>query len=380
MARDLPIFLLAAGGTGGHMFPAEALARELLGRGAHVELATDRRGHAFGDQLPEVPVHRVHAAAPGAGFLGKLKAGLVMGRGLLQCGALLRHLRPDAVVGFGGYPSVPAVYAAAQAKIPVLLHEQNAVLGRANRMLVPGAQRIATAFPEVSGVKPDHRSKIVRTGNPVRPAIGAQRGGAYVPPGADGPVRLLIMGGSQGARVFSEVVPAALARLPEGLRARIHLSQQCRPEDLEEVRAAYAGAGLASADLQSFFRDVPERMAGCHLAITRSGASTVAELTCIGRPAILVPYPHAMDDHQTANARAVEQAGAAWLVPQPALTADSLADRLTDLLAHPDNLASAAAAAHAWGMDDAATRLADAVYALADIPTDPPTDATEAAE
>ncbi|NYZ15720.1 undecaprenyldiphospho-muramoylpentapeptide beta-N-acetylglucosaminyltransferase [Azospirillum sp. RWY-5-1] len=380
MARDLPIFLLAAGGTGGHMFPAEALARALLGRGAHVELVTDRRGHAFGDQLPEVPVHRVHAAAPGAGFLGKLKAGLVMGRGLLQSGALIRHLRPDAVVGFGGYPSVPAVYAAAQAKVPVLLHEQNAVLGRANRLLVPGAARIATAFPEVSGVKPAHRAKIIRTGNPVRPPIAAQRHAAYQPPAADGPVRLLVMGGSQGARVFSEVVPAALARLPESLRARIHLSQQCRPEDLEEARAAYAGIGLGSVDLQSFFRDVPERMAGCHLAITRSGASTVAELTCIGRPAILVPYPHAMDDHQTANARAVVDAGAGWLVPQPAFVADALADRLTDLLVHPDNLAVAAAAAHAWGMDDAAGRLADAVYALADIPTEPPTDATEAAE
>lgn len=380
MTRDLPIFLLAAGGTGGHMFPAEALARALLGRGAHVELVTDRRGHAFGDQLPEVPVHRVHAAAPGAGFLGKLKAGLVMGRGLLQSGALIRHLRPDAVVGFGGYPSVPAVYAAAQAKVPVLLHEQNAVLGRANRLLVPGARRIATAFPEVSGVKPDHRAKIIRTGNPVRPPIAAQRNAAYQPPAADGPVRLLVMGGSQGARVFSEVVPKALARLPEGLRARIHLSQQCRPEDLEEVRAAYAGVGLGSVDLQSFFRDVPERMAGCHLAITRSGASTVAELTCIGRPAILVPYPHAMDDHQTANARAVVDAGAGWLVPQPAFVADALADRLTDLLVHPDNLAVAAAAAHAWGMDDAAGRLADAVYALADIPIEPPTDATEAAE
>lgn len=358
--HDKPI-VLAAGGTGGHFFPAEALARELLARGRKVALVTDKRGQAFGDSLPEVPVHRIRASAPGSGLIAKMKAAWQMGLGLLSANALMRHLEPAAVVGFGGYPSVPTVYAAAQARVPVLLHEQNAVLGRANRMLIAAAKRLAVAFPEITAVKDDHRAKIVRTGNPVRPAIAAKRGAPYQAPTTDGAIRILVMGGSQGARVFSEVIPAALGKLPEALRARIHLAQQCRPEDLETARAAYAGMGLGGLELESFFRDVPERLAGCHLALTRAGASTIAELTCIGRPALLVPYPHAMDDHQTANARQLAAAGAAWLMPQTDFTADALAARLTALLGSPDALATAAAAAHDWGMADAASRLADAV-------------------
>lgn len=368
MAKSLsekPI-VLAAGGTGGHFFPAEALARELLARGRKVELVTDKRGQAFGDGLPEVPVHRIRSAAPGGSLLAKIKAGWQMGLGLLAANALMRHLEPAAVVGFGGYPSVPTVYAAAQARVPVLLHEQNAVLGRANRMLVAAAKRLAVAFPEITAVKDNHRSKIVRTGNPVRPAIAAKRDAAYQAPSADGPIRILVMGGSQGARVFSEVIPAALGRLPANLRARIHLAQQCRPEDLEAARAAYAGMALGGLELESFFRDVPERLAGCHLAITRAGASTIAELTCIGRPALLVPYPHAMDDHQTANAKQLASAGASWLMPQTDFTADALAARLTDLLGSPDALAKGAEAAWAWGMADAARRLADAVLDMID--------------
>ncbi|MGQ9365409.1 undecaprenyldiphospho-muramoylpentapeptide beta-N-acetylglucosaminyltransferase [Azospirillum sp. ST 5-10] len=364
--------VLAAGGTGGHMFPAEALARALLARGRSVTLVTDKRGQAF-DTLPEVAVHRIHAASPGSGLIGKLKAGWLMGLGLLGAGALLRHLEPAAVVGFGGYPSVPTVYAAANARIPALLHEQNAVLGRANRMLVAGARRLAVAFPEMAGLRERDRAKLVHTGNPVRPAVAAKRAAPYATPTADGPLHLLVMGGSQGARVFSEVVPAALARLPAELRARIRLAQQCRPEDLEGVRAATAGLGLGGVTLESFFRDVPERLAGTHLAITRAGASTIAELTCVGRPALLVPYPFATDDHQTANARQVADAGAAWHLPQPAFTAQALADRLGSLLGDPDSLARAAAASHAWGRADAAERLADAVLSLV---SDPGTAAT----
>ncbi|HYD66794.1 undecaprenyldiphospho-muramoylpentapeptide beta-N-acetylglucosaminyltransferase [Azospirillum sp.] len=356
--------VLAAGGTGGHIFPAEALARELLARGRAVTLVTDKRGHAFGDALPEVAVHRIHAASPAGGIVGKLTAALRMGMGFLQASALLRHLEPAAVVGFGGYPSVPTVYAAGQARIPALLHEQNAVLGRANRMLAGSARRLAVAYPEISGVRDADRGKIVPTGNPVRPAVAAMRGAPYEAPTADGPVRILVMGGSQGARVFSEVLPAAVAALPANLRARLHLSQQCRPEDLEAVRAAYRDLGLGSVELESFFRDVPQRLAACHLAITRAGASTVAELTCIGRPAILVPYPFATDDHQTANARAVAAAGAAWPIPQPEFTAEAVAARLTALLERPDDLARAAQAAHAWGTAEAAARLADAVLAM----------------
>ena len=353
--------ILAAGGTGGHFFPAEALARELLARGEAVALVTDKRGQAFGDSLPEVTVHRIRSAAPGGNLLAKMNAAWQMGLGLLGANALMRHLKPAAVVGFGGYPSVPTVYAAAQARVPVMLHEQNAVLGRANRMLAAAARRIAVAFPEVAAVKAEHRPRLVRTGNPVRPAVAAQRDAAYAVPAPGGPVRILVMGGSQGARVFSEVIPEALGRLPADLRARIHLAQQCRPEDLEAARAAYAGMGLGGLELESFFRDVPDRLAACHLAITRAGASTIAELTCIGRPAILVPYPHAMDDHQTANARQLAAAGAAWVMAQPDFTADALAARLTELLESPDALTAAARAAHGWGMADAARRLANAV-------------------
>lgn len=356
--------VLAAGGTGGHMFPAEALARELLARGRAVTLVTDRRGHAFGDNLPEVPVHRIRAASPGNGIVGKLTAALQMGLGLLEARALMRSLRPAAVVGFGGYPSVPTVYAAIHAKIPALLHEQNAVLGRANRMLIAGAKRLAVAFTGVTRIDKGDCAKILRTGNPVRPAIAARRATPYAPLTGNGPIRLLVMGGSQGARVFSDVIPQALASLPEPTRAHIHLSQQCRPEDLEAARQALSGLGLGGLELQSFFRDVPDRLASCHLAITRAGASTIAELTCVGRPAILVPYPHATDDHQTANARQLAEAGAAWLVAQPDFTARTLAARLTALLAEPDTLATAAAAARRWGTADAASSLADAVLAM----------------
>lgn len=362
--------MLAAGGTGGHFFPAEALARELLDRGHAVTLVTDRRGQAFGGALEQIPVHRIRSAPPGAGFISKAKAAVTMGIGLLQARALMRHLTPAAVVGFGGYPSVPTVFAAVHSNVPTLIHEQNAVLGRANRMLAPGVRRLAVAFPEVSGLRDADRAKLVRTGNPVRPSVAALRDAGYQPPGADAgaddPIRLFVMGGSQGARVLSEVLPDAITRLPAALRARLHLSQQCRPEDLDGVRAAYAGAGLAGLDLESFFHDVPQRLASCHLAVTRAGASTVAELTCIGRPALLVPYPHAMDDHQTANARQLDAAGAAWMMPQPDFTAGAVAERLAALLAAPDTLSNAAAAAHAWGAADAASRLADAVIALAE--------------
>ncbi|AWK87515.1 undecaprenyldiphospho-muramoylpentapeptide beta-N-acetylglucosaminyltransferase [Azospirillum thermophilum] len=363
-AGSAKTIILAAGGTGGHFFPAEALARELLARGRTVTLVTDRRGQAFGDGLPEVPVHRIRAASPAGGIAGKLKGGLQLLLGILEARALLRRLDPAAVVGFGGYPSVPTVFAAGQARLPVLLHEQNAVLGRANRMLMQSARRLATAFAEVAAVGQKDRAKIVRTGNPVRPAVAARRDTPYEVPAADGPLRILVMGGSQGARVFSEVMPQALALLPAELRARIHLSQQCRPEDLEAARAALSALGLGGLDLQSFFRDVPERLAACHLAVTRAGASTIAELTCIGRPAVLVPYPHATDDHQTANARQLAAAGAAWLVPQPDFTPQALAAQLAGLLSDAPALARAAAAARGWGTDAAAANLADAVLAM----------------
>jgi UDP-N-acetylglucosamine--N-acetylmuramyl-(pentapeptide) pyrophosphoryl-undecaprenol N-acetylglucosamine transferase len=372
--RRPPFVLLAAGGTGGHIFPAEALAGALRRRGVRVELATDRRGGSYGGGLAEVPAHFVRSATPGRGVWGKVKAGLTLLQGLMQARVLVGNLDPDLVVGFGGYPSVPTVYAAALAKKPVLLHEQNAVLGRANRLLMGSAQRIAVAFPGVGRGRLELEAKLIRTGNPVRPAVAARRGAPYEPPRAGGPVRLFVMGGSQGAKIFSTVVPEALARLPAELRGRIAISQQARADDLDTARAGLEPLGLAAFETAAFFADVPERLEACHLAITRAGASTIAELTCIGRPAILVPYPHAMDDHQTANARAVADAGGAWLMPQSALTAESLAERLSALLADPDALTAAAAAARDWGTDQAAERLADAVHDL--LATTPRREAT----
>lgn len=364
----LPPIVLAAGGTGGHMFPAEALARALQARGRAVVLITDRRGGSFSDTLPEVATHRIQAGGSGGGLWGKLKAAVALLIGYGQARQLLRMIAPAAVVGFGGYASAPTVYAAHARRLPVLLHEQNAVLGRANRLLVGRADRLATAFPEVAGLRPADRSKLVLTGNPVRPAIAALADQPYPLPEPGGPLRLLVTGGSQGARVFSEVVPAALTALPPSLRHRLQVVQQARAEDLAAVRAAYADSGIV-VELASFFEDLPERLARAHLVICRSGASTVTELTAAGRPAILVPYLHAMDDHQNANARPLAAAGAGWVVPQPDFTAETLRQQIAALADAPQTLAQAAAAARALGTPDAAERLADAVLALAG-PTD----------
>jgi UDP-N-acetylglucosamine--N-acetylmuramyl-(pentapeptide) pyrophosphoryl-undecaprenol N-acetylglucosamine transferase len=325
-----------------------------------VALVTDRRGGAFGDALPGVQVHRIRAAAPSGGLVGKMRAVVELALGTLQAQRLMASLRPAAVVGFGGYPSVPAVIAAQRAAVATVLHEQNAVLGRANRLLAGGARVLATSFPQVAMVKPGDAGKVSRIGNPVRPAVIAVRAQPYPDLQDEGPVRLLVTGGSQGASVFASVIPEALGLLPPALRGRVRLALQARAEDVEAARAALERAGV-QAEVSSFFTDMPERLSACHLAITRAGASTVAELTVAGRPAILVPYPHAMDDHQTANAQAVADAGGAWVMPQPSLTASSLASRLEALLTMPAMLTKAAAAARNWGAPDAASRLADLV-------------------
>lgn len=358
--------VLAAGGTGGHLFPAEALARELLERGHRVVLVTDVRGTAFGDALRDVPVHRIRSATLGGGLLGKARTALELGIGTMQARGLLARLDPAIVVGFGGYPSFPAVYAAAGLRIPVAIHEQNAVMGRANRMLARRARLICTSFPEVQGMDNVDRARAVRTGNPVRPAVLALRDRPYEAPLPGGGFNLLVTGGSQGAAVFGEILPRAVAALPEDLRLRLGIVQQARTENLQAASDEYARLGV-QATLAPFFKDLPERLARCHLMIGRSGASTVAELTVAGRPAILVPYPHATDDHQTANARAVAAAGGAWVMPQPEFTAETLAARLTALLTDPSTLAPAAAAAAAWGLPDAARRLADAVLGAAGL-------------
>ena len=359
MTDAQPLIVLAAGGTGGHVFPAEALARELLGRGLQVALLTDRRGGKFGDDLA-IPAYRVRASSLGKGILGKIRSVGEMAMGVFQARSRLNKLKPAAVVGFGGYPSAPTLYAAARMGIPILLHEQNAVLGRANRAMMNKAKIIATSFPHVTGLKPATGTRLVQTGNPVRPAFATLRASPYVPLGEDGPMRILVLGGSLGARVFSSVVPQALQLLPEHLRRRIVISQQCRKEDLEQARSYYAGAGI-DAELSNFFHDVPERMASAHLVICRAGGSTIAELTAIGRPSILVPFPHGHAGEQTANAEAVAEVGGAWLIPEQAFTPEALSVRLESLMALPGTLTKTAAAARAWGRVTAADSLADCV-------------------
>lgn len=353
-----PLVILAAGGTGGHMFPAEALARALIARGIRVALLTDQRGQAFGENLPSVEIYRIRASRLPRYALDRLRAIIEMGLGGLEARRLLRSLKPAAVVGFGGYPSIPTVFAASLAKIPIVLHEQNALLGRANRRLASRAQAIATSFAKVTYMPATAQTVLI--GNPVRQGVLAVRDIPYAAPAVDGPLSILVTGGSQGARIFSEVVPPAVALLPSELRARLKVVQQCRPEDLDTVTAEYRAAGV-DAELSTFFNDVPARLASCHLAIARSGASTVAELGVTGRPAILVPYPFATDDHQTSNAEAFAQGGGGWVISQRILTPKFLADRIVALAARPDTLSRAAEAAKQEGRPDAADQFAELV-------------------
>ena len=358
------LIVLAAGGTGGHVFPAEALAAELKTRGAGVVLFTDRRGDAVGGVLGGIETRRIRSSGvAGKGLAARMHSTLELGLGFFQARSLLSRLAPRAVVGFGGYPSVPTMLAASFGGYRTVVHEQNAVLGRANRLLAGRVERIASSFEHPARLPAGADGKIVHTGMPVRPSFADVRSRPYTDIGADGPVRLLVLGGSQGAQVFGEVVPEAVGRLDERLRQRLAICQQCRPENLEQAEAAYRGFGV-DAELARFFDDVPQRLAAAHLVIARAGASTVAEITTVGRPSILVPYPHAIDDHQSANARAVEENGAAWVMPQPTFTSEALAERLRDLLATPEPLRETAERARAAGRPEAAARLADVVFEL----------------
>jgi len=356
--------VIAAGGTGGHLFPAEALATELLARGERVALMTDARSTAF-DSAAFANAERFvlrGSGLSGRGALRAAKGAVALAAGTVQARGLLRRLRAAAVVGFGGYPSVPPLIAALTmlGRRPVtVLHEQNAVLGRANRLLAPRADRLALSFADTRAVPRGAHTVVV--GNPVRPALAALAGRDYVAP--DGALRLLVLGGSLGARIFADVVPEAVAALPPALRKRLVVAQQCRPEDLNRVRAAYDAAGVP-AELSPFFPDVAGRLAMAHLVVSRAGAGTVAELACAGRPALLVPLPHAIDDHQDANARALAEAGAAWILRQPEFTPATLSARLATLLADPATLAATAAAAARLAQPEAAKRLADLVLSL----------------
>ena len=359
--RGTPLVLLAAGGTGGHLFPAEALAQALARRGIAVDLATDARGGRYGDKFPARQIHVIPSATVRAkNPLALARTGAMLGVGLVKAHVLLGRIKPSAVVGFGGYPTVPPVLAATQRGIPTLIHEQNAVMGRANRLLAPRVRAIATSFAGVLDAAPKLAAKATHTGNPLRPAVIAAAGPAFVAPVADGLFRLLVFGGSQGAKIMSDIVPGAIGELDLGLRSRLLLAQQAREEDLLRVRDIYARLRIA-AEVAPFFADLPARIAAAHLVVSRSGAGTVAELAAIGRPAILVPLPHALDQDQFANAGVLEKAGGALRLRQEEFTPARLAAEITRLASAPQKLVAMAAAARSHGAIDAAERLADLV-------------------
>lgn len=356
--------LVAAGGTGGHLFPAQALAAELTKRGlAPVHLVTDRRAERYGGAFPEDNIHVVSSATLGARHpLALAGTAARLGRGYFQSRALLARLKPVAAVGFGGYPTVPPLLAAAWSGVPTVIHDANAVIGRANKFLAPRVTAIAISFPDVFSGRPDLAAKATLTGNPVRPEVVAAAATPY--PAQSDPLRLLVFGGSQGARVMADIVPAAISLLEAGARARLAIVQQARDEDLRRVRDAYARLAV-NAETAPFFDDLPARIAASHLIVSRSGASTVAELAAIGRPSILVPLPHALDQDQFANAGVLEAAGGAIRLTQDAFTPRRLAAELTALSGAPSRLTAMAAAAKSAGRLDAASRLADLVVKVA---------------
>ncbi len=357
------LVLLAAGGTGGHLFPAEALAVVLEKRGATVDLATDTRAAHF--KFPARAVHLIPSATlHGRNPLSVARTATLLALGTAKAWALIGRIRPAVVVGFGGYPTVPPLFAASLRGVPTVLHEQNGVMGRANRLLAPRVTTIATGFPTLANLDVGLQGKITFTGNPVRPTVIDAAGSAYAEPAKNGPFRLLVFGGSQGAHIMAEVVPAALAQIAPDIRARLRVVQQARLEDLGAVRTAYDRLGV-EAECAPFFPDLPARMAAAHLIISRSGASTVAELSAIGRPAILVPLPHALDQDQLANAGVLAEAGGVVRIEQRDFTPEQLASEIVALASDPARLTRMAKAAKSAGTVDAAERLADLVMKVA---------------
>ncbi len=353
------LVLVAAGGTGGHLFPAEAASAALRARGVEVELATDSRAAKYSGAFPARAIHEIAAATPsGKSPLSSARAALVLAAGTFQAWRLVRRLHPSAVLGFGGYPTVPPILAASFSGVPTILHEANAVMGRANRFLAPRVDVIAKGFEALGGVSAEIAAKARLTGNPVRPIVLEAAKLAF--PAFDGRLRLLVTGGSQGARIMSDIVPAGIEAMPEAARNRLVVVQQARSEDLPRVRETYARLGV-EAEVAPFFVDLPLRIARSHLVIGRAGASTVSELAVIGRPAILVPLPHSLDQDQAANAGQLAARGAGTVIDQSAFSPQWLASFLSGALADPDGLARSAAAAKQAGIVDAADRLAQLV-------------------
>ncbi len=364
---DAPLILLAAGGTGGHLFPAEALGTALMKRGLRVRLVTDARAIRYSglfskDMIDVVPSETVRGRSPWA----LARTGAMLGAGTLKAMALIRRLKPAAVVGFGGYPTLPPVFAAKLAGVPTIIHDSNAVLGRANRFLSTRVSAIATSLPGVLDRDPALAGKTTVTGTPMRPAVLTAATVAYAALGLTDPLRLLVVGGSQGARIMADVVPGAIERLEPALWSRLVLVQQVRDEDMARVRAVYDRLKI-NAELAPFFGDLPVRLASSHLVVSRSGAGTVAELAAIGRPSILVPLPGAIDQDQFANAGVLAAVDGAIRIPQTEFTSDRLAAEISALAAEPQRLANMAQAARSVGRLDAAERLADLVGKVAGI-------------
>ena len=358
-------FVLAAGGTGGHMIPAHALAGELMSRGHHVALITDERGSRIPGLFDRVPVHVLPAGRMSKNPIKAFKAFRAIMTGRAMAMRLYETVEPSAVIGFGGYPALPALLAARKMGIPTAIHEQNAVLGRVNRLMAGKVDAVATAYEQVDRLPSRARDKVELVGNPVREEVLALRAEPYPPLSDDGIFRLLVTGGSQGASILGEVVPEALALLPEHFRRRLQVTQQCREEDIEDVRARYARAEIP-ADLATYMEDLPARLAWSHLVIARAGASTIADLTAAGRPAILVPLPSATDDHQTANAREMAKSGGARVIPQSRFAPVELGKQMQKLGLAPQALANAAARAASVGHPLATQKLADLVERIGD--------------
>jgi len=360
-------FVLAAGGTGGHMVPAHALAAELMRRGHRVALVTDERGARIPGLFDGVQTHIIPAGRLGGGPREWLQAFRDIRAGTAMAMQLYATFDPSAVIGFGGYPALPALRAAFKRRIPAVIHEQNAVLGRVNRLVARKVDAIATAYPVVQRLKPRFEGKTVLVGNPVRDIVRDIREQPFPELGPDSIFRVLVTGGSQGASILSDVVPDGLALLPQGFRRRLQVTQQCRPEDIETVRSKYKVLGIP-ADLATYFTDLPERLAWAHLVIARAGASTIADISVAGRPAILIPLPSAADDHQTANARELAQVGGARAIRQENFTPQELAKQMQKLALDPQALINAAKRAHGVGRPNAAEDLADLVERIGPDP------------
>lgn len=360
-------FVLAAGGTGGHMIPAHAVADELMRRGHHVALVTDERGAKIPGLFEDVAVHVLPAGRMQGGPLGWWRGALAIRQGRAMARRLYDSFRPAVVCGFGGYPALPALLAALKDDIPAAVHEQNAVLGRVNRLLAGRVNAIATAYPDIGKLSARHADKVHLVGNPVRAQVLALREEEFPALTDESVFRLLVTGGSQGASILSTVVPDGLALLPLSLRRRLQVSQQCRAEDIEKVRATYAALEIP-ADLATYITDMPDKLSWAHLVIARAGASTLAELTVAGRPAILIPLPSAMDDHQTANVRELVACGGARAIPQSGFTPVELAKQIQKMAMEPGALQNAAKRAWSCGRPDAARDMADLLESIGTAP------------